>query len=390
MSDYKPTIFATFINRRMNTEITAVPVMSHFSLSKDIRQLCDTFDFEIEYRLSENIDLHSHDFVEFYFMVSGTKFQIGCGFIEDLTSEVTPSAHKFKANGRDFLGQLFSINFLQANPVDQTTLVHFAEICIQKSYLPTYLAFRHRTRAIMDLGAYKGSVTIHELTDQKIAPVLQSTADEIFNTVYQDREGRLVIYGRVHAGDTYLAPDGKITVANKKNPHDMVVAQTISESGDSNVQTLTLKEQFTKVFSECKVFYTGGEQNLAYANTPSQSVFNSEPKARQIYQPEIRTFQTSTLVTTPSIEIATKKDQYAASIIRKSNQNLCQIIIGTTLPYYVTPSGDRIAYEVNQVWGISAPSHQINEQMRLVGIGYTQDASSLQVQLLFVKRDTLT
>lgn len=389
MSDYKPIIYATFINRRMNKEITSIPVMSHMTLNKDIRQLCDVFDFEIEYRLSEKIDLHSHDFVEFYFMFNGVRFQIGCGFIEDLTSEVGPSAHKFKANGRDFLGQLFNLNFLQAAPVKQTTLLSFAEVCIKDSYLPKYLAFKGQTRLVYDHGAYQGTLTISELTDQKIAPVLQSTADEIFNTVYQDRYGRLVIYGRVHAGDTFKMPDGKQGVANVANPHDFVVNRTLYETGDQNVQTMTLKEQFSKVFSECKVFYTGGEHNLAFDHTPSLSVYNSEPRARYINQPEIRTFQTATLVTTPDISFGTKKDQLAASIIRKSNQNLCQIIIGATLPYHVEKDGSLKAYEVNQIWNISAPSHQINEPMRLVGVGYTQDQSSLQVQLLFVKRDTL-
>lgn len=391
MSDFKTAMFVNFINRRTGKAIKEIPVMNRLTLNKDIRQLCDSFDFEVSYRLSDKIDLHSHDFVEFYFIFNGERFQVGCGFIEDLTSKTSSTSHRFQANGRDFLGQLFNLNFLVAAPFKQATLLQFAKSCVADAYLPEYLKTKGWTRTVMESGSYQHPLIIPQLTDSKRAPILQSMADEIFNTVYQHREGQMMIYGRAHKNDTYMNDRGKVIVANVANANDIVVNHTLNEFGDRNVTEMTLKESFSKVFSECKVFYTGGENGIDYNHTPSRPIFNSEKKARQIYQPEIRTFQTSTLITTAAEStLFSKMEQYAASILRKSNQNLTQIVIMTPTPFYVTSDGQRIPYEVNQVWTIVSPSHDLNDQMRLVGIGYTQDESSLMVQLLFILRDSLT
>jgi hypothetical protein len=209
------------------------------------------------------------------------------------------------------------------------------------------------------------------LTDSKRAPVLQQTADEIFNVVFQNRFGQLVIWGRDSLDDL----DSNLI---------------LKDIGDTNIMHFTLRENYSKVYSEVKVLYTGGEANVDYANSPSKPVANLEPRALQIYQPEIRTFQMSTLITTSGQQtLQYKKENLAASILRRSNQNLAQVVIKTNNPYYLGAGGIKIPWEVNQLWQINSVKHKLNEKMRLVGIGYSQDANGLSVELCFIGKDTL-
>ena len=373
MSDYKPTIFTSFINRRTGKVIYQIPVMNRLSLHKDIRQLTDTFDFDINYRLSDKIDLQSHDFVEFYFLLNGNKHQISCGFVEDFVSETTATAHHFQANGRDFLGQLFNLNFIKAFPFKETTMLGLVSACVENAYLPEYAKLKNLPQIVVDNGAYAGSLIVPELTDSKIAPILQSTADEVFNIVYQNRFGQAVVWGRNYSYDL------------------VIFGHSLNDTNDPNVMKFQLRENFSKVFSECKVFYTGGENNLDYKNTPSKLLANTEPKARNIYQPEIRTFQTSTLIRTKGeIGVFDKKDQLAASILRKSNQNLTQILISTSRPYFVTKAGGLIPYEINQLWQINSERHKISQRMRCAAISYNHTPEGMTVDLLFIGSDTLT
>ena len=123
----------------------------------------------------------------------------------------------------------------------------------------------------------------------------------------------------------------------------------------------------------------------------AQPLKNTEPKAQRINQPEIRTFQSSTLITTKGqINYLDKKDQLAASILRKSNQNLTQVLITTSRPYFVTRAGGLIPYEVNQLWQINSERHKISQRMRCAAISYNQTPEGMTVDLLFIGRDTLT
>jgi hypothetical protein len=389
MSDFKAVIRADFINRRKGKRITSVPVQNRITVNKDIRSLTDSFDFEISFRFGEEIELHSHDFVEFYFYLPNTKtkFQISCGYIEDFVKETNSSALKFQANGRDFLGQFFSLPFLKAKTFNQTSTLNFLTEVIkqeyktdgqkQDTYLAEYLRFNNRTQLVLDHGASKTPLNIQNLSDAKIAPVVQQSYEEVMNIVYQHRKGSVVVWGR---GEE---PDLKFLNANK-------MGYTLSEDTDQNVKRFVLRENYSKVFSEVKIQYAGGENNIDYYSTPSNAVFNSNRKARQIFQPEIRTFQTDTLVTTGgTIGVDQKRDALAKSILRKSNQNLTQVVIQTHRPFYLTKTGDTIPYEVNQLWKIYSYTNEINEYMRLVGIGYTQDANELNVELCFIPMDSL-
>jgi hypothetical protein len=374
MSDYKPNIYANFINRRNGDIISAIPVVNNITINKDLRQLTDSFDFDFSYGLADLIDINSHDFVEFYFLLDDQlppkPFQICCGFVEDFVKETSSNVHRFQANGRDFLGHLLSIPFSDARPVDQTPLVSFADYCVRKSYLQKYLDYKHITRSVLNEGAYSANLTIRQLSDAKMGPVLQQTADEVYNIIYQNRHGQAVVWGR-------------------SSKSTLNIAHTLNELGDSNVKRFVLRENFSKVISEVQIFYTGGLENVNLKDAASRRLSNSEDKALEIYQPEIRTFQMPSLVTTQGVELNNKMDLLAASIIRRSNQNLTQVVITTNLPFYIATDGTKVGYEVNQVWNIKSKSFTLNEQMRLVGINYHQTNSSFDVELMFILEDSL-
>jgi hypothetical protein len=372
MSDYKPILRANFINRRTGEVIADLPMANHISLNLDMRQLSDTFDFDFMFRRDDSIDLRSHDFVEFFFKDdSGIPFQVAAGFIQTIATETGANTHRYQANGNDFLGQLLNLPFLIAKPVDQTTVLAFTNLCLSGGYLNTYLNYKGLQRSVVDRGIYPGTIQIQELTDAKRGPVLQQTLSAIYNTIYQDRFGRAVIYGR-------------------DNRYDYDTDQILSEYDDANVESMQLRRDYSKVFSECKILYTGGAANVNYALQPSMKITNGDPDAADIFNPEIRTFQTSDLLTTPgNNEINNKMNALGASIIRQSNQNLRQFVVKTNKPFFIDNKGTKTWYEKGQIFYIFNESQTFYDEMMLCGIQYTQDAEKLSVQLMFIPVDSL-
>lgn len=381
MSDYRTIIYCNFISRRTGRSIEQVPIANRISVNRDITQLADTFDFEVKFRRGDKIDIRSHDFVEFYFLLNGQRFQICCGYLEDFVRTTDPSGLIFQANGRNFLGQFFNLPFLKARPIDTTTIPSFCQKIVEQSliiggeasgtYLKEYLSLKGVKRLIVNLGAFDGAVNIPELSDAKIAPVLQSITEEVNNCVYQNRHGQLVIWGRssLNSNDTGL---------------------TLTDWQNTTALNFQLRENFSKVISECKIMIVSGEANLDYTATVSGVVYNSHPKAKQIFQPEVRTFQTGTLVNTAGgIGPDQKRNMLAASIVRKSNQNLTKVVIKTNLPYFVAANGQKYAYDVNQLWNVKSETHGVDEKMKLSGIAYAQQADQLQVELCFIPKDSL-
>lgn len=372
MSDNKPVIYANFINRRSIAAPVSIPIPNRVTINTDLRQISDSFDFEITYRLSDKVDLASHDFVEFYFMNGSERFQIMCGFVEDFVKETSSNTHKFQANGRDFMGQLFNLPFFLASPFKLTDLVALAKYATQDAYQAVYLATTPIKRRVVPNGCWAGPTNIPLLTDSKRAPILQSVCDDVYSVPYQNRFGQLVLWGR-------------------NSPAEFHTGLTLSEKSDQNVIKMVVRQNFSKVFSLVKALYTSGLNATDVANeTGAKFAYNSEPLARHIIQPEIRTFQSSSLIATGgAVDFANGALKLAASIMRKSNQNLLQVVVSTSRPYFVGVDGVRTPYEKNQIWNISAPSYQVDRPMRLVGISYVQDEASLRVELMFIIIDSL-
>lgn len=372
MSDYKTLIKTRFINRRTSQTIEGVHFQNSINVNMDMRTLSSTFDFSISFRLSENVDIRSHDFVEFYYKLpNGEEYQFMVGYVEDFVRSTSPNTLTFQANGRDFLGQLFTVPFLVAKTVDQTTITSFLQSVTTSHYQPEYLKFKGISRRVIPDGAYGGIIKIQELGGSRIAPILQSTTDEIFNLVYQNRFGQYVIWGR--------------NTENKRR-----TGKTLSDVKDANVSSFSARQNYSKVISEVKILYSGGEQNLNYNLQPSRPFFNSDSRARQIFQPEVRNFETATLITyLGATSVDNAKDMQAKSMMRKSNQNLNQVVIKSSLPFYIGADGQAIPYEVNQVWNIYSEVHGVNEPMKLVGLGISQSSDRLECQMAFIPEDTI-
>lgn len=386
MSDYKSIIYCNFINRRTGRAISHVPIANRITLNRDITQFADTFDFDVKFRFGEVIDLRSHDFVEFYFILEGQRYQVGCGFLEDFVRTTEAGSLQFQANGRTFTGQLFNIPFLKANFINTTTLKSFADNIVNQSiliggdnfgiYLKEYLKYKGVTRFVVEDGNFQGAVNITELSDAKIAPVMQSISEEVNSVFFQNRHGQLVIWGRGSNGSNVNTNDTGLVLSDTRN---------------TNALHFQVRENYSKVVSECKIMVVSGENLLGYKATLSGVVANTEKKARQIFQPEIRTFQTPTLITTAPSGLGPdqKRNMLAASIVRKSNQNLTKVVVKTNLPYFIKANGEKFAYDTNQLWTIQSDTHGLNEKMRLSGIGYNQQADQLMVELCFIPKDSL-
>lgn len=375
MSDLKTIIKTRFINRRTGQTITSIPEQNNINITIDIRTLTTTFDFDILFRFGERIDIRSHDFIEFYYDLpnNGGEFQVACGFIEDFVRETGDNKLRFQGNGRDFLGQLFNLPFLSARPNNNTTITSFIASSLYNSYLLEYLNLKGIKKTISNKGAYGGLLIIPQLAGAKIAPVIQQMTDEIFNVVYQNRKGQCVIWGRSFLDEAAFQTNLQFT-----------------DSQDVNVNDFVVRQNYSRVISSCKVLYTGGEQNVDYALQTTKGVFNSDPRARQIFQPEVRVFQTSTLVTySGQTGIDDARYRLAASILRKSNQNLNQVIIKTTRPYFVTEKGQFLPYETQQVYQVKSLEHKVDEKMKIVGLNYNQSADGLNVQVAMIPKDTL-
>lgn len=373
MSDFKTILKTRFYNRKTGQEINSLPVANNINLNIDIRNITSTFDFDFLFRISEKIEIKSHDFVEFYFnLPTGEEFQVFAGYMEDFVRETDITKLRLQANGRDFLGQLFTVPFLSPKPQNTDTVYSLVARSISNTYLREYRkTIKKKPQLIDDKGAYGKPILMQELAGSRMAPVIQQTLDITYNILYQDRVGRAVIWGR------------SSLEANKTNI-------TLSDFGDQNVNSFQSRQNFSRAISEARVLHCSGEGNLQYNSQLSRSFVNTDERARNIFQPDIKIYNVQSLVENlAGVAYEEDKDRQAKAMIRKANQNLNQVVIKTSRPFWLGSDNSFIAYEVNQVWNIYSKQHNVNEEMRLAGIGYSQTSTGLNCQLLFIPKDTL-
>jgi hypothetical protein len=374
VSDLKAVLQIAFISRSTGQRIAAIPAMSQISMNQDMSKFTDVVDFEVTFRFKDRIELQSHDFWELFYIYDNAKFQLGCGFVEDFVKATGNSSLKFQGNGRDFLGQTLKVPFVTSSPVKNASIVNFTRFALGYDllYVNQYAKFRGISNVVVDNGSYQGPLLIKATSDLMIGSVLQEMSDTCQSMIYQNRHGQVIVYGR-------------------ENRVDINVPYTLSDVGDPNVKDFTLRENFSKVLSEAKIYYAGAEGNLDYNLTPSRAFKNTEPKAANIFQPHLEVFNQADLVTLDGqYDVNSRKDALAQARIRKSNQFLEQVVIKTSLPFYIPANGGKpVPYEKNQNWRIKSLVHGIDKQMKLAGIGYRQDPSNLDVELNFVGVDTL-
>lgn len=363
-------IQATFINRRTKAEYTSVPGPSALTYNTDMRLFTDSFDFEVRIGRNTLIDIRSHDFVEFYFVLDGQKFQIGVGYLETFKQHASADGYTFQGNGRDLLGQLISIPFREQIYWQNLTMMAALPKAISNSaYVYEYLRLRNLSASIIDRGAYKGGMLFSSSAMVNRAAVIEEYAELAMNRVYLDRLGRITIYGR-----------------NKVN--DLPISETLSHEGDLNVIDFIKTDDYSKVISEATIFVASGEANLALSKIPSPTFVNTDPRVQHLWQPFYKVMSSSDL-TKLMIDAKILQDRIAKAAVRKSNQHIGSVVVRAAQPYYLNSKGAKTPYEVGQNWNVKSDAFGINGQMKLVGIGYRQEPANLDVQLAFVEPDTL-
>jgi hypothetical protein len=355
--------------------IDEIPDPSELNYSTDMRQFSGIFDFQIHFGEGESFGAKSHDFVEFYFDTPAGEHQIGVGFVEDFVRQTDSSGASFAGNGRDLLGQLINIDFKSPIYWEDGSLTRLVPMAVKNAYLEQYLTYRGNAEVLEKLNAFEGSMLI-KATAEKRGAVLQEYADIGLNLVYQNRLGQVALYGRNQ-------PDGTPLTVGKP------LGKLVKARGRSNIESLNVKQNFSKVFSEASVFWASGEAAVDKRQRVSPILTNTDPRVAHIYQPHRQVYAMGELA-----QLAGKAGpearmrQIGSSTIRRSNQFLNEVIVVVPRPYFEDGS-QIIPYDKGQIWHIESPEDELDLPMKLAGIHYSQGDARLEVQLAFVEPDTL-
>lgn len=382
-------IHATFLGRGTGSivENDAVAPPTSLNFTTDMRQFSGAFDLQVELGAGENFAVQSHDFVELWFKANGIKHQIGVGFLEDFKGQDTPQGSTIMANGREFSGQLIQIPFRKQIQAGGLNFQSFLRKGIAQGYFQDYANFRGLPDVLSQVNTYAGNITVITQQTMMVGALIEQYAELALNIAYQNRLGQLEVYGRGSVAPVLAVPS--------------YVGTLCDGFGQTNVDDMEFNQNFSKVYSEATIFWTANQASVdsGNPNTSSQRFTNADPRVAQIYQPLMKTFCADDLVNlSGGVTAAQRITQVAQSEIRKSMQNVNNVTVTVSYPYYTVPSPltgavsllqSIIPYEINQIWRIRNQKRSFDTVMRLAGIHYQQDASSLHVQLNFVEPDTL-
>jgi hypothetical protein len=373
------TLQATFLNRSASGIVpyASSPVASSINFNADARQFSGTFDLMMEFTASEKFPIKSHDFVELWFDLDGTRHQIGVGFLEDFVRSTSPESFSFKANGRELIGQLINVPFKKVYHYESKPLIQFIPFALKDTYVSAYAKYRNLGTPVLNLGAFAGSLGIIADNTRKRGAILQEYADIALDLIYQNRLGYVAVYGRQLSGG-----------ALDSSP---AVGRLIKDGSRTNVTNLEVRQSMSRVVSEVNVFYTSGEVQVDRSQLISPLLKNTDPRASHIFQPETMTFSAADLTSLAGgVDAQTRMTQIGAARIRKSNQELNQVVANVADPFFTDPqTGKKTPFEVMQNWWIESPEDDLNLLMTLAGISYRQNAGSLELDLAFVEPDTL-
>jgi hypothetical protein len=367
-------IFTTFIDRKNKREYTSQPGTTSINFNSDMRQFTGAFDFEVEFPRADRPNINSHDFLEFWTYVKGTRQQLGVGFVEDFVKDTSPSSYLFQGNGRDFLARLMNSPFKTRVVQNNYSFAAFLRDSVSDTYLKEYLAYRNRPAELVDRGLYTGPMIFRDVATSPRASVIQEYAELANNLIYQDRLGRMVAYGR----------DSRNTGRTEC---------TLSGEGDENVSKFIERQNYSKVFSASTIIWAG-EENLdttaIAANAVNSRLFlNTDPRAAGLNQPTMKTFSSQDIVSLGGAAVESRIDSMAKATIRKSNQNLSMPVLTVESPFWRGPKGERLLYETGQIWRLRSQAYGLDAEYKLVGIQYQQNSASLSLQLAFLEPDTL-
>jgi len=371
---------ATFLSRSGSSisEYDAVPIASSINFHTDVRQYSGAFDFNMEFTKNEKFPLKSHDFVEFWYTIGGQRFQVGVGFLETFVRNTQPGSYTIQCNGRELIGQTIDIPFKTGFHSEPTALARFVPKAINGLYLPLYTSFRGVTPPIVSLNSYTGPIQIVTDDMRMRGATMQEYAELVMNLIYQSRHGQVVLYGR------NADSNNKIVVGD-------ALGTLTKDPGSSNVTTMSIRTDYSKVISEMSVFYTDTEANVAADKTALPILKNTDQRASSVYRPQRRVFSATDIGSlVGAIDAKARMRQVGMSAMRKSNQDLGSVVVTTPDPFFAPPNGGSpIGYELMQNWRIVSTEDGLDQVMTLVGISHRQSQNELELDLAFVEPDTL-
>lgn len=382
---------APFSGGRGNRDVAPIPTNLNYNTS--LRAFTDAFSMTVELTKDENFNIGSHDFVEFFFEMdkpaSGytKRHQIGVGFLEKFNRQTSPTTSNIQANGRDLFGQFLFAPFTKPIPGVTDTIIGFVNRVISTSYLKTYLSYRGEGKSrVVNKGAFTRTMLFRSNLEEKKGETLQKYAELAINLIYMNRLGQVEILGRPG------------TTGSSAGSLPNTVLGELRKG--SNVDDMTVIEDYTNVFSEFTVFWVSGQAEQNRNNIPGQTFVNDDPRVTHLDKPGFRTFSMGELKDLGgSVNAINRIRDIAKSLMRKANANINAVVVVTSDPFFTNDDGTQIPYIIGQKWRLRSneaeftspnqPDGTDSVEMILDGINYSQSPQGQQIQLRFVEEDTI-
>lgn len=376
-------IYLKFINRRTRKEYLVHPVAQMVNFRTEMFKFCSVFEFNIAVASEEDIDIASHDFVEFYYDINGKPHQLGIGYLEDFVDQTNAHRASFKANGKSLLGQLMNISFKVAIYSERTSLDQLFNRAASGEYVDTYNKLKGRSGMIIDQKFDRSNFLARSDISQKKGQILENCGKLGCTLIFEDRLGRVVLLGK-----DFTPPP--------------ISGRFIYSKNKTNVLDLAIMKSYSEVLSSVTVFYTQSEA-LTNVNAVKDRTFqNTDPRINGI----IQNTSTETLnvsdVAHFAGEITPEKrmEEIAKSTIRKSNRKINQVVVINDAPFFVDPiTKVEKPFEIGQLWEIESDIKKLTSkeypngtnlvEMVITGLNYSGTESSTEVQIQLSEPDTL-
>lgn len=363
-----------------------------FNFKTDMFNFSDVFDFKVGFPKGADVNIKSHDFVEFgYFVkkdnsikdIESAKYQIGVGYICKFQDSESPTGITFNANGRDLLGRLIDVPFRKSLIVEKQTLTQiFSDIC-KGEYVESYARMNNRKGFISEDEAYKGVMLYKVSSEQLKGRILQRYTNELaLNVSYSDHNGIIVLRGRKKKATSL---EGNLfDYGNKKNISNIVVLNDYDSS-----------------FSDAVITYSSAEKNVSDANKIGNPIKNLDKRVDGIV--DRRLIETINIGEAKdfagNVDPKSRVNEIANHKIRISNRNLNSIAIQVNLPFVLNDQGQIQFFRVGQFWRINSYRKKFKTsekpegvkaiEMLLAGINYSSSVNGHTFELLFVEPDTV-
>ncbi len=351
-----------------------------FNFNSSMFRFTDVFDFSIGVPSGVARDVHSHDFVEFYFEVNSKKYNIGVGYIEDFQKIKRIQETTLSGNGRDLIGILQDRYFVKNLHSENIQIADLVKRIIKNEYIDSYTRiFKNRKGIIKPDNMYNGPFLSSSTAETSKAQILKKASSTTLNIIYQDHDGFVVVRGK--------RPKPK--------------SKGVLKEGTSNVVALTIKEKYSEVYSDATTFYNAAQSSVDNQSNSSTSI-NYDKRIRSIIKKTFYdTFNVNDIKDfAGTLKAEQRIKQVADYNLRISNRGLCVPIISTDEPYYLDKStGEIIPYRVGDIWTLESQDSDLTSSefpngtnrldFELTGIDVKSDLAGSSIELEFNLPETI-